>query len=259
MAKHHISHASELYYGSAYNAKAQANNGRTGVPAHLLTKVSLGSPAVLDADAIIIDATSTELPNAATITYTTATDGTTPLDGAIAAPSTVFLNGANVLVWVLDVPRNITAAVSHASSVAAMTITVSGYDQYGVPMSEALSIAATGTSQTAAGKKAFKYVYSIAITAAGDATGNTLDLGYGDVLGLPYTLDALSDFFTNGTYFNEVLESTAPTVVKADATSPATTTTGDVRGTVDLNSATDGSAISVWYRANPSSLGVTQA
>jgi len=258
-AKHHISHADALYFGSAYNAKARATNERHGVPVHFLSKVGLGSPVTLDADGLVKAATSTELPGSATtITYTTATDNTSPLDAAIAAPSTVFLNGANVLVWVLDVPRNITATVTHSSSVVAMTITVTGYDEYGVPMSEDLSIAATGTSQTAAGLKAFKYVYSVAFTAAADASANTANVGWGDVLGLPYTLDALSDFLTNGTFFNEVLETTAPTVVKA-VTTTATTTTGDVRGTVDLNSAMDGSAVSVWYRANPASFGVTQA
>ena len=262
MSKHSISHASQLYFGDAYNAVAYGSNGRPGAPINPLTKVSLGSPVTLDADSIVKAATSTELPDTATITYTTATDNTTPLDGAIAAPSTVFLNGANVLVWVLDVPRNVTATVTHGSSVVAMTILVTGYDYYGVPMSELLTIAATGTSQTAAGKKAFKYIYSVAFTAAADATANTANVGWGDVLGLPYSLAAKSDFFTNGTYFNAVLESTAPTLVIADATT-ATTTTGDVRGTADLNSAMDGSTVSVWYATDPASattlFGITQA
>lgn len=260
--KHHISHAASLFFGAAYKAKAFATNERHGAPFHPVTKVGLGSPATLDADGIVAAATSTELPNNTTITYTGATDGTSPMDGAIAAPSTVFLAGADRTVYALDVPRNLTAAVSHATSVVAMTIVVSGYDQYGEAMSELLTIAATGTSQTAAGKKAFKYILSIAITSAGNATTNTLDLGWGDVLGLPYRLAAKSDFFTNGTYFNEVLEGTAPTLVVADATT-ATNATGDVRGTIDLNSALDGSAVSVWYKTDPTStetlFGITQA
>lgn len=87
-------------------------------------------------------------------------------------------------------------------------------------------------------------------------------MGWGDVLGLPYALPLKSDFLTNGCYFNEVLEATAPAPVKADATT-ATTSTGDVRGTVDLSSVMDGSAVSVWYATNPASevalFGVTQA
>jgi hypothetical protein len=174
----------------------------------------------------------------------------------------VFLDGADRTVYVLDVPRNVTIAVTHDTSIVALTVVFSGYDQYGVPMSESLAVTATGTSKTAAGKKAFKYISSIAITAAADATTDTLNCGWGDVLGLPYKLPALSDFFTNGTYFNEVLEATAPTVVAGDTTT-ATTTTGDVRGTVDTNSAMDGSAVSVWYKTDPTSevtlFGITQA
>ncbi len=262
MSKHHLSHASQLYFGDAYNAKAFAANERPGAPFNPLTKVSLGSPAVFDADGLIVAATSTELPNAETVTYTTATDGTTPLDGAIAAPSTVFLNGADRLVWVLDVPRNIYGTTTHGSSVVAMTVTISGYDYYGAPMTETLTFTAGTTSKTANGLKAFKYIYSFAITSASDAEANTLNLGWGDVLGLPYALPAKSDFLTNGCYFNEVLEATAPTVVAA-VTTTASATTGDVRGTIDLNSATDGSAVSVWYRTDPAStdtlFGVTQA
>ncbi len=262
MSKHHVSHASQLYFGAAYNAKAFAYNERPGVPFNPLTKVSLGSPVVFDADGLVVAATSTELPNATTITYTTATDNTTPLDGAIAAPSTVFLNGANRLVWVLDVPRNITGLVAHATTSIVMSVTVNGYDYYGQPMSELLQFDPSGSDVVAAGVKAFKYIYSYVITSSGNATANTLDLGWGDVLGLPYKLPAKSDFLTNGCYFNEVLEATAPTVV-AGVTTTATTTTGDVRGTIDLNSATDGSAVSVWYRTDPASaetlFGVTQA
>ncbi|MDD4995779.1 MAG: hypothetical protein PHW53_04950 [Patescibacteria group bacterium] len=262
MSKHHLSHASQLYFGDAYNAKAFAANERPGAPFNPLTKVSLGSPAVFDADGLVKAATSTEMPNASTKTYTTATAGTTPLDSAIAAPSTVFLNGANRLVWVLDVPRNITTINADAGTTAALTITVTGYDYYGQPMTETITSAATATSIVADGKKAFKYIYSIAITSAADATANTLNMGWGDVLGLPYALPAKSDFLTNGCYFNETLQATAPTVVAA-VTTTASATTGDVRGTIDLNSATDGSAVSVWYRTDPAStdtlFGVTQA
>jgi len=262
MSKHHLTHASEIYYGDSYDAALFALNGRPGVPIHPLTKVTLGSPVAAATDALIKAATSTELPNTETVTYTTATDNTSPLDGTIAAPSTVFLNGANVLVWSLDVPRALTAVMSHSSAVVASTLIVSGYDMYGAPMTELFTFTAGTTSKAVAGKKAFKYIYSYAITAAADAEANTLNVGFGDVLGLPYSLPAKSDLLTNGVFFNEVLEATAPTVVIADATT-ATNATGDVRGTVDLNSALDGSAVSVWYRTNPTSrtslLGVTQA
>ena len=261
-AKHNISRAGQLFYGNGDNAVNHGLNHRPGVPIAPLTKVSLGSPVPLSTAALVSAATSTELPNASTKTYTTATDNTTPLDGAATAPSTVFLNGANVLVWVLDVPRNITSVNTKTGTTAALTITVTGYDVYGVPMTETITSPATSTSIVADGKKAFKWVYSIAIYSAADATSNTLSIGWGDVLGLPYALTAKSDLLTNSVYFNDVLEATAPTVVKADATTPATATTGDVRGTVLLASATNTVTIALMARFDPTSnltqFGVTQ-
>lgn len=259
MSKQNISSATELYTGDLNDPVAVQNNGKKGIPFTPFTQVSLGSPGVGVADYLVKAATSTEMPNASTKTYTPATDNTSPLDGAAAAPSTIFMDGADRLVWVLDVPRALTGVMTHSSSVVASSCVISGYDQYMKPMSELMTFTATGTSKTVAGKKAFKYVSSIAITAAGDATANTLNLGTNEVLGLPYKLTKLADFLHNGTYFNDVLESTAATVVKADATSPATTSTGDVRGTVDVNSTLDGSAISVIFIADKTTpLGVAQ-
>lgn len=211
------------------------------------TKFSLGSPAAVSANALISAATSTELPNNATKTYTTATDNVSPLDGAIAAPASLLMSdGQQHLVWSLDASRNLTAAVTHATSVVAMTILISGFDLNKNPLSELLTIAATGTSQAAAGKKAFKYIESYAIVSAGDATTNTLNVGFGDVLGLPYVLGEKSDLLQ--TWFNQVVEATVPTVVVAD-TGTVSTTSGDPRGTIDLNSASNGSSVRVWMNA----------
>lgn len=204
---------------------------------------SLGSPIALDADSFVKAATSTELPNAATKTYTVATSGTSPLDAANTT-------------WVLDSARNITAACTHASSVVAMTILISGKDIYGASMSEQLSITATGTSKTAAGAKAFKTITSIAITSAGDATTNTLNIGHGDVLGLPYVM-------AKNTILREWragVVATAGTIVAAVTTDPATVSTGDVRGTVLPNAACDGGLHEVMFvPTSLTSLGVKQA
>lgn len=147
-------------------------------PLHL---IDLGSPATLDADGLVKAATGTELPDATptSVAYEFPGDGgTSPLDGANQT-------------GILDVPRNITATVTHDSSVVAMTIKVMGEDVDGAEMYEELSIAATGTSQTAAGVKAFKKVTSVELYAAADATTNTVNVGWGDVLGLPvYVPDA---------------------------------------------------------------------
>ena len=45
--KHHLSSAQELYVGAGYDARLFGTNARRGVPVHLLTRVSLGSPVVV--------------------------------------------------------------------------------------------------------------------------------------------------------------------------------------------------------------------
>jgi len=186
-------------------------------------EVNLGAPIAADNDAIIYAATGSELPNGGSITYTTANIGTSPCDGANQT-------------WVLDVPRNIYTVTTHSSSVVAMTVLVQGQDQYGVSMSEQISVPATGTSQTVQGKKAFKKILSITITATGDATTNTFNLGFGDVLGLPYIM-------ARNTVVKEIENTGAAspgTIVVADTSTPSATT-GDVRGTYDPASACNGS------------------
>lgn len=243
-SKHHFTHADELYYGSGYFPPLFAANERRGVPVHFLTKVSLGSPDAADDDGIVDAATSTELPDTETVTYTTADDGATPFDNAdTPAPSTITTStGASASVWALDVPRALEAKVTHSSAVVAMTILVSGYDVHKQAMSELFTATAGTTSKTATGKKAFAYIESIAITAASDAEANTLNLGWIDVLGLPYKAAAKADVVR--VFFNDAIDDSATVV--AGVTTTATTTTGDVRGTVDPNSAADGSAVIVW-------------
>lgn len=224
-AKHQVSNAEVLTRGDLgykpYMATKELE-GRRGLIIPDIAVVEFGAVETLDADALIDAATSTELPDTETVTYTFP-GSASPVDGAASD-------------GVLDVPRNITAAASHGSSVVAMTIVVTGKDEYGNTMVEQLSIAATGTSQTAAGKKAFKSVTSIAITAAADAEANTLDVGFGDVLGLPFRVDGKGQIIC--TSADGSVEDA--TIVVADTTDPATATDGDVRGTVDFTTASDG-------------------
>lgn len=247
--KQTITKADEVFVGNAFDRRLQTLRGRhRGKPVHFLTKVSLGAPILGDADYLVAAATSTELPNNTTTTYTTTNDGTTPFDNvATPVPATVtMLSGASASVWALDVPRNLVATVTHASSVVAMTVTVTGYDEYKVKLTETLTITATGTSKTAAGKKAFAYVESISITSAGNATTNTLNLGVGDVLGLPYKLASKADCL--GVWFDDAAD--AATLAVAVSTT-ATATTGDVRGTVDLAGTLDGTKVAVVWMHVP--------
>ena len=240
----------DLYstYPAFKNLVTQA--GRIGISPNQLIKLNMGTPIVGDVDALIKAATSTELPNAETVTYTFPHASASPQDG-------VNLTG------IMDVPRNITAAVTHSSSIVAMTILITGTDVYGVAMTELMTVVATGTSAAYNGKKAFKTVTSIAMTAVGDAEANTVGMGFGDVLGIPYVLTDESDVL--GFYAGTTEEKLASVFVGAVATNPATNATGDTRGTVNPNTTLDGSVqLYLWMSVqDPSTIvglaGVTQA
>jgi hypothetical protein len=260
MSTHNLTEATNVYYGRGNNRfTRRANNASRGIPICFLTRSSLGSPAASDDDLLIDDATSTNLPNNGTKTYTPANNGVAPCNNAsIPAAATITTNtGATASVWTLDAARNLIFATSTAA--AATVFTITGYDIYMAKMVEQVTIG-LGDS-TGAGKKAFKYVESIAIYSAGNITTDTVKVGTGDVLGLPYVLTGTGDFIQAS--LAGVREATHPTVVKADATSPATATTGDVRGTIDLNSACDGGAVVAYYHVTAPSteaglVGITQ-
>lgn len=130
-----------------------------------------------------------------------------------------LVNGALAVAGVatMDVPRNIVAAWTGAA-----ILTVVGTDYYGQPQSEA---SASGTTFT--GKKAFSTITSITVSA--NVTAATV--GTGNALGLPFRVSNSCDFFSP--VFDGAADAAvaATNLVVADITSPATTTTGDVRGT----------------------------
>lgn len=111
-----------------------------------------------------------------------------------------------------DVPRNVVGAWTTSS-----TVTVAGLDYWGYPQTEAQ----TGTAFT--GKKSFSSIISITSSAA----ITLATFGTGNVLGLPFhTRSGDSLAWT----FNDAAD--ASTFVAADDTYPATTSTGDVCGTL---------------------------
>ena len=161
--------------------------------------------------------------------------------------------------YVLDVPRSVTITAAGANTA---TYTVTGYDQYGQRMSQTLAAPSTSTVSTT---KMFKTVISIT-NANATAGTNNLTAGFGDVIGLPYRL--LSKDYVVGSNFNATAVALSAYTV-ADTTSPATTSTTDVRGYITLPSAADGTKRLVVAMAIPAiacgpnatrvgALGVTQ-
>lgn len=189
-----------------------ANNGTASQPGVFMSPINVYDvvPVALDADGICAQ-------------QTLAGAGSALINGALASGGTVTL----------DVPRNV---IVDAAGAATAVLTVTGTDVYGIPMSEAITL--NGTTAVA-GKKAFKKITSVAASAA----ATDFFVGTGDVFGLPFRADSRNYCLTawNGAFV------TTGTFVAAVTTSPATTTTGDVRGTFAPADAADGSKqLTVW-------------
>jgi hypothetical protein len=135
-----------------------------------------------------------------------------------------------ITVYQLDVPRAVSVSLVTAGTATVMTVT--GYDVYGQPMSEAITTVAAATTN---GKKAFFQITSVATSAA---TGTAVTVGTTDILGIPVRVSSVP--FLATVKFGTVLAQDAGTLVVSDATNPATTTTGDVRGTYTPTGGTDG-------------------
>ena len=163
---------------------------------------------------------------ASSTTITAQATGTTALGQPFGAPASVYLWNPQALV-------SRAVSVTGSASSTGGNITISGYDIYGVPMSEV--IAAPAGATTVNGKKAFKYISSV-VPAFTDA--HNYSVGTTDIYGFPLRSDFFSDVSIN---YNAASVTANTGYVAAVTTSPATTTTGDVRGTYALQSASDGS------------------
>jgi len=157
---------------------------------------------------------------------------------AVAAAGNLTINGASATAGVatLDVPRCVSIVSSNAGDTTQIA-TVTGTDTYGIPMSEAITF--NGVT-TVSGQKAFKTVTRVAISAA--LTGNA-SVGSTDAFGLPIRANTRNYVLTawNGAFV------TTGTFTAADATTPATTTTDDVRGTYLVPDAANGTKrLTLW-------------
>ena len=145
---------------------------------------------------------------------------------------TSVLRPDGVTVLQVDIPRALSVTIG-AGTITNRNVTITGYDYYGQAMSEVI---ATGTTQstTVNGKKAF---YQIVSATVSGAVGATISIGTTDIFGSPVRFNDKGYLARVG--WNDTLAENAATVVDADATT-ATTTTGDVRGTVAPSTAADG-------------------
>ena len=132
-------------------------------------------------------------------------------------------------------PRTTSARTLLFTSVgndSAATVAIVGVDVYGVLVHETVTLS---NATTASSKKALKAVVSI--TPAGTLSGANLSVGTTDVFG--FALAAYEFQFVQ-IYWNATLISANTGYTAPVTTSPATATTGDVRGTYAVQSASDG-------------------
>jgi len=143
-----------------------------------------------------------------------------------------FGSAASINLWNPQCLVARAVSVTGSASATGGNITISGYDVYGVPMSEV--IAAPASATTVNGKKAFKYISSV-VPAFTDA--HNYSVGTTDIYGFPIRSEYFGDVVIN---YNATGITASTGYTAAVTTSPATTSTGDVRGTYALQSAADG-------------------
>lgn len=147
-------------------------------------------------------------------------------------------------------------AVTAAAGATYTTATVSGYDIYGYPLVEAITISA---GAQALGKKAFKYIKSVVLSGGSADTTHAYSVDTTDVFGLPLRSDSFADITLNyATSVTAVTGITSATgYVSGDKTSPATATTGDVRGTYTNTSSTGANKLVVRQSPQAQNVGST--
>lgn len=179
--------------------------------------VSLGAPATLDADGIWDGVTI-----GTTVKSFSSADYKTTFDGSSTSLTTTS--------GMIDAPygRNLSCTGNASTN---QVVTINGRDYLGQKMTENFTLSGTNVI---AGKKAFKYV-DTATTTVGTG-GTTLDVGWANLLGVPYKAELLlSD--------TQDKVAAAGSLTAGISTDPQTATTGDPRGTFTPASACNGSIV----------------
>ncbi len=174
-----------------------------------ICRADLGAPVALNATGIL---------NAQSI----ATAGNTQTFAAA-----YYTALGNPAVGLARYGRNLTYV---ASGAATSTVTVDGQDYLGQPMRETITL---NGNTPVAGTKMFWSVSNISWT---NTSATTINVGWGDVLGLPYRACSADLLFE----LTAGAKPTAGTLVAGVTTNAQTATTADPRGRYTPNQATDG-------------------
>jgi hypothetical protein len=162
----------------------------------------------------------------------------------ITGASNALINGALASggTATLDVPRALQMVSANAGDTT-QTVTIYGTDFYGQAQTEARSLNGTSVVNLT---KAFKTVTRVAVSAT---TAGNITVGTRDAFGLPVRTTNVA--YVVSVKWNSTLAQDAGTFAAADVTSPATSTTNDVRGTYIPANAADSSKRLVMCIATP--------
>lgn len=130
-------------------------------------------------------------------------------------------DGSGATVFQTDVPRAI--SLTSTANLSASTVTITGFDKYGRKQTQTLNGPNNNTVNTL---KAFASVLSV--VPAG-TSASQISIGTADVFGLDFACQDVGYLINAG--WNNTQADNAGTLTTADTTSPATSATGDTRGT----------------------------
>ncbi len=148
-----------------------------------------------------------------------------------AAPTGVAVQQAAGLFRLFDplsaIARNVCVQATTTAG-AGGAFVVNGWDIYGQAMTETINVAAATTTGSY-GKKAFKYIKSV-VPGFTDTAGS-YSVGVGDTFGVNVFARRVESMYWS---FGGVTQTGSTGFTVPDTTNPATSSTGDVRGTVQF-------------------------
>lgn len=125
-------------------------------------------------------------------------------------------DGALVIAAQLDVPRNLTYALTDGNDSASGVVTVVGKDMLGRAVSEVWTITA-GVSKAMTGTIVFASITSVTASAcSGNEGGDLVNIGCGNVIGVPMDIDDSDEI--RHVYLGNA-RVTTPTIVTGEHTS----------------------------------------
>lgn len=199
-----------------------------------------GTTALLTNVASLASATTITVQDAPAATNATAPIGTGnywgPSENGFPTPTAALPYVAKGPGLFLDARQSIARCIEITGAAGSVggNFLISGYDLYGMAMSQLLTVGAAASAFTT---KTFKYITSI-VPQFTDA--HNYSVGTGDEFGFNLRVNQIENTII---WWNGLLNAASTGFTAAVGTTPATTTTGDVRGTILTSTLGNGSGI----------------